>query len=73
MNNKFELKEVKIVIDNFKHEMNCFYLRADNNSPLSSKGSADEVSSLFAQWLTNTLNAMTANDCKKIVMTISWK
>lgn len=72
MNNKFELKNVTIVNDHFEHEMNCFYVRADNNSP-SSKELADEISNLFAQWLTNQLNAMSANDCLKIVMRILWE
>lgn len=73
MNNKFELKNVTIVIDQNVKRFDCYYLRADKNSPLSSAGSADEVSSLFAQWLTNTLNAMSANDCSKIVMKILWE
>lgn len=76
MNNEFKLNDVTIIIDQtpLEKEKNCYYLRAEEfDSPLSSWGPADIVSNRFAQWLENTLNAMSVNDCSTIKMTISWK
>lgn len=76
METKFDVKQVTIIIDQteMEREDSHYYLRAiAENSPVSSYGTATEIGQQFGQMLSNTIAAMTENNCKIIIMEISWK
>lgn len=76
MKEEFALKNVTIVIDQTpqEREKGLYYLRAINvDSPLQSYGTPQEIGERFGQWLSNTIAAMSKNDCKTIKMELSWE
>lgn len=76
MKEKFALKNVTIVIDQtpIEREKGWYYLRATNeNSPLQAYGSPVEIGTRFGQWLSNTIDAMSKNDCKTIKIELKWE
>lgn len=76
MKGKFALKNVTIVIDQtpMEREKGLYYLRATNeNSPLQSYGTPQEIGERFGQWLSNTIAAMSKNDCKTIKIEMKWE
>lgn len=78
MKEKFALKNVTIVIDQYPKERKkgkgMYYLRAtNNNSPLQAYGTPHELGCRFGQWLSNTIAAMDNNDCSTIKMELKWE
>lgn len=76
MKDKFELKNVTIVIDQtpMEREQGLYYLRATNEkSPLEIIGNPSQIGEKFGQWLKNTIAAMDRNNCKKIKMELTWE
>ena len=76
MKHEFGLKNVTIVIDQTasEREKGVYYLRAiEHNSPLQAFGTPYEISTLLGQWLSNTLNKMSKNNCKTIKIEFSWE
>ena len=76
MKDKFALKDVTIIIDQtpLEQKKGLYYLRAINeNSPLQSYGTPQEIGERFGQWLSNTIAAMQKNDCKTIKIELKWE
>jgi len=62
----FEVKESDVY-------KNIFELYAtDTSSVHYITGSAEEVSQMYARWLKNTIEAMSKNNCTKIIMSATW-
>ena len=76
MKDKFELKNVTVVIDQtpLEAKKSLYYLRATTQrSPLEIQGTPKEIGTMFGQWVTNTIAAMSKNNCTKIKINMRWE
>lgn len=75
MKDKFDLKQVTILIDRRDDDKGTYYDMYANQlkSPLCYPCcSRDEAAAMFAKWLENTLAAMNSNNAKRLTIKCKW-
>lgn len=73
MKTSYDSKKKTFEIKELSGCKNIFELYATDISPVHYiTGSAEEVSQMYARWLKNTIEAMSKNNCTKIIMSATW-